>query len=137
MKKLYLIFLVFILVLLGCNNFAIKRFPSNERSSELIGIYTGTFDPPTNAHKEIMLMALEKYHVDQLNIYINVSGTKDFKTSYLERLEMINGMLGAKASRVKIQPVLQENKEDVIAKVDTDVHTVQFSGQDSFDTMLT
>lgn len=138
------IFLLLITLTVSCcSQLDIRRIPSNDTSTtnpiskELIGIYTGTFDPPTNAHKAIMLLAIEKYHVDQLYIYVNISGTKDFKTSYLEREAMISGMLGKNISKVKIIPVLQENKELVIAAVDEGpgIQTLQFSGQDSFDTM--
>lgn len=133
-----------ILTAMSCSRLEIRRIPSDDSASmtqatskELIGIYTGTFDPPTNSHKKIMMLAIEKYHVNQLYIYVNISGTKDFKTSYLEREAMIAGMLGKNSSKVKIMPVLQENKESVIAAVDegAGVQTLQFSGQDSFDTM--
>jgi nicotinic acid mononucleotide adenylyltransferase len=137
------LFLFLTILATSCSQFDIRRLPSDENSylsphaKTIIGIYTGTFDPPTNAHKEIMNLAIEKYHVNQLYIYINVSGTKDFKTSFQEREAMVSGMLGKNSTRVKIMPVLQENKELVIASVDKDpgIQTIQFSGQDSFDTM--
>lgn len=143
MMKLTAFLLLITLAVTSCSQLDIRRTPSDENSTnnaiskELIGIYTGTFDPPTNAHKEIMTLAIEKYHVNQLNIYINISGTKDFKTSYQEREAMISGMLGKHSSKVKIIPVLQENKEAIIAAVDEapGIQTIQFSGQDSFDTM--
>jgi nicotinic acid mononucleotide adenylyltransferase len=144
MMKLSTFLFLIALTATSCSQFDVRRIPSDDSSSttqttskELIGIYTGTFDPPTNSHKKIMMLALEKYHVNQLNIYVNISGTKDFKTSYLEREAMIAGMLGKNFSKVKIMPILQENKEDVIAAIDEGpgIQTLQFSGQDSFDTM--
>lgn len=144
MMKISAFLFLIVLTVTSCSQFDIRRIPSDESSAttqtisqELIGIYTGTFDPPTNSHKAIMMLAIEKYHVNQLYIYVNVSGTKDFKTSYLEREAMISGMLGKNFSKVKIMPILQENKEDVISAVDESpgIQTIQFSGQDSFDTL--
>ncbi len=104
-------------------------------SKEAVGIYTGSFDPPTNAHKKIMTQGLENYPITKLLIFVNVSGSKDFKTSFAERREMILGMLGPYADRVEVRPILRENVNETMEDINKKTNTVQFIGQDSFEAL--
>ncbi|MBY0414838.1 MAG: hypothetical protein K2Q18_11760 [Bdellovibrionales bacterium] len=124
------LFTILLLLTLGCSHW--KRGPA-QVDRPLVGIYTGSFDPPTNAHKNIMLMASEKYPLDELYIFVNVSGSKDFKTSFNERKEMIEGMFAGSGKKIRVVAILQENKNEVIENISSRFNTVQFIGQDSFE----
>lgn len=104
-------------------------------SVETVGIYSGSFDPPTLAHKEIMKLSLKQDNLKTLYIFVNVSGTKDYKAAFSEREAMINSMMGVDASKIKIVPSLQENKNDIITKMSSDKNKkiLLYIGQDSFE----
>lgn len=120
-------------------NFSLEIFAAHNdsRSIRPIGVYSGSFDPPTIAHKKIMELALENYNLDKLYIFVNVSGPKDFKASFSEREAMIKSMLGEKANKIKLVPVLQENKDSALNQIQetTKSKVIKFIGQDSFETL--
>ncbi len=129
-------------LLSSCSPLNVLRNPAqgvnetiSQTSSDVFGIYTGSFDPPSNAHKKIMTQALDNYPIKKLLIFVNVSGSKDFKSSFAERRAMILGMLGLDADRVEVRPILRENVNETMEAINKMAKTIQFIGQDSFEAL--
>lgn len=58
-----------------------------------IGVYSGTFDPPTLAHNHIIRSSITYLKLDKLYIFVNKNGEKSYKCSAKQRVEMLENML--------------------------------------------
>ena len=74
-----------------------------ERHSDIkIGLYSGTFDPPTKAHNAVIRCAIKNLNLERLYIFVNKNGEKNYKCSSVERVEMLKRMLKDIEDRVVI-----------------------------------
>lgn len=117
--------------------FCAHRFLS-ANNSQLIGVYSGSFDPPTMAHHKIILAALQEQQFDQLIIYVNQFGKKPYQANPLERKKMLEIMLEDQADSISV--IIQSNPDKRI-----DYRNIQGSdhrlaliiGEDSYFKRLT
>ena len=77
---------------------------------EGVGLYVGSFDPPTMAHREIVLNAALKANLKNIYISVNRGGkhsSKDYRWSLGERISMVRSMLRDVSVRVVVleQPI--------------------------------
>lgn len=82
---------------------------------EGVGLYIGSFDPPTQAHREIVLRSALKANLRTIYISVNRGGkhsSKDYRWSLGERISMVRAMLRSASIRVV---VLQEPMEGRVA----------------------
>lgn len=75
-----------------------------------VGLYVGSFDPPTMAHREIALRAALKANLKSLYISVNRGGkhsSKDYRWSLGERISMVRSMLRDTSIRIVVleQPI--------------------------------
>ena len=91
--------------------------PKLESSQKLMAIYTGSFDPPTKAHKEIILKSLEKGQFDQFIVYVNQFGKKKYKASVEDRKKMLEIMLKDHLDKVAITIQTQGDKRTDFRKL--------------------
>lgn len=110
-----------------------------------IGVYWGTFDPPTQAHFNIMQNAIIQGKLDKLIVVINDNtGPKHYYTPGYDRATMIRKMLWNSDTKSPIE-LMKKNHIEIIVqtddyKVDTkliekmnkDAWVVPVVGQDSF-----
>jgi cytidyltransferase-like protein len=107
-----------------------------------IGLYWGTFDPPTLAHLNVMLTAIEQGDLDRLIVVVNDnSGPKHYHTPGVSRAQMIIKMLLEHANnqtikKVPIEIMVQNDHfkidEKLIGKLHPGSTVVPVVGQDSF-----
>lgn len=98
-----------------------------------VAFYGGSFDPPTKAHIAIMRAAMEKAPENKLVVFVNAKyGTKDYFTSFEQRVEMIRAGLGKDAAKVEIladweigyealMPSLREKHREVYEFIGEDI----------------
>lgn len=103
-----------------------------------VGIYWGTFDPPTLAHLNIMLQAIEQGELDKLVVVINnKSGYKHYHTPGVDRLIMIRQMLLHSVAAEQINIVIQNDTQkygvEEISQIFEDDRIIPVVGQDSFE----
>lgn len=67
-----------------------------------VGYFIGSFDPPTLAHKESVLRAMEAHDLEKVYITVNHNTAKDYYTSVDERIDMLRILLKDQADRVFI-----------------------------------
>ena len=105
-----------------------------QASFGVVGVYTCSCDPVTNAHLAIMRAAVSEFDVEKLFVMVNASGTKVFKSSAKERIGLIRQGLGPEAmARVELFPVHQKNKNSVIAGLAVEHGSlITFLGEDSY-----
>jgi len=99
MKRFFLFFLVLL--------FTHEQLRSDE--VRIIGVFSGSFDPPTTAHQKIILAALEKQRFDKLIIYVNQFGKKPYHADPSHRKKMLEIMLRDKADLVSV--IIQTNAD--------------------------
>lgn len=90
--------------------------PAAAQPGKEIGVYSGSFDPPTRAHLAIMETALRQYDLRRLYVLINFSSGKMLKASLREREEMLRLMTGKIAGRLVFLPVISPDEKFVIEK---------------------
>jgi nicotinic acid mononucleotide adenylyltransferase len=110
----------------------------NTRSEIKIGLYSGTFDPPTRAHEAIILTSIEKLKLDKLYIFVNKNDEKVYKCSILQRIEMLKCMLKDIKEKVVIIDQSSDNKhqEYLILKKIISEPIILITGQDSYERRL-
>jgi len=114
-------------------------------AKQKIGLYWGTFDPPTKAHFNIMLNAIKQGKLDKLIIVVNdLSGPKHYHTPGKDRAAMIRKMLWdnnhqqpiAIMQDTPIEIIVQTDNykvdDKLVAKMNEDAWVVPVVGQDSF-----
>jgi nicotinic acid mononucleotide adenylyltransferase len=74
--------------------------PSGEGTS--LGIYTGSFDPPTRLHLAIVRRSLKECRLDKVLIVMNADGEKRFKASLEERTAMLRAGLSGAIDKIDI-----------------------------------
>lgn len=77
-----------------------------------MGYYIGSFDPPTLAHKESIVKAMEEHHLEKVYVTVNHNTIKDYLTSVDERRDMLHILLKDYQDRVI---VLREPLEGRVA----------------------
>jgi phosphopantetheine adenylyltransferase len=77
-----------------------------------VGYYIGSFDPPTLAHKESIVKAMEEHHLEKVYVTVNHNTIKDYLTSVDERQDMLHILLKDYQDRVI---VLREPLEGRVA----------------------
>jgi len=68
----------------------------------MIGVYSGSFDPPTLAHYKIILAALEENHFDKFVIYVNQFGKKPYQADSAQRKKMLEVMLKDRGDTISV-----------------------------------
>lgn len=104
-----------------------------------IGIYSGTFDPPTKAHNTIIRSAIETLGLRKLYIFVNKNGDKHYKCSSHERVEMLQRMLSDIKEQVVIIAQSSENKRSdylMLKKILDDQKVIHIVGEDSYQRRL-
>lgn len=98
-----------------------------------MAIYSGSFDPPTLAHKAIVTKALS-IGIKKIYIILNTYGKKTFKASPKERLAMLNLMFANMQDRVKIseQHHLRKQKDYMFIKNMLNQPVALITGYDSY-----
>ncbi|HXF91069.1 MAG TPA: hypothetical protein VNJ29_03975, partial [Candidatus Nitrosotenuis sp.] len=89
------IFNSFVLIIIFITSCIVSNASSEvtENNNIKYAIYSGSFDPPTLAHKEIILQVLKQTGVKKLYIIVNSYNQKTFKASVEERMKMLELML--------------------------------------------
>ena len=103
--------------------------------SPIYGVYSGSFDPPTLAHRAIIQSSIEEQKLDKLFVLVNTSGSKDFRTSVGDRIEMLKSATGGLS--VEFIPVWQHEKDELTDRL-RETHQgsfYQFIGEDSFNNL--
>ncbi|MBL0941637.1 MAG: adenylyltransferase/cytidyltransferase family protein [Alphaproteobacteria bacterium] len=107
---------------------------ATEQSQPAKGVFWGSFDPPTLAHKEIILQALETFNLDKIIIVLNDFKSKSYHAPITDRTAMIKLMLYGLEEKVQ---VIAQN-ESAIADYQALKKTVSgtlyaIAGQDSYE----
>ncbi|MFH1619695.1 MAG: hypothetical protein ABIG11_07290, partial [bacterium] len=79
-----------------------------------VGVFGGSFDPPTLAHKEIIETAIDKYNLRKLYLLLNLGGQKNYKASASEREAMLRLMLGVRMEKITFIPLILTDKKNEI-----------------------
>lgn len=80
-----------------------------------IGIYAGTFDPPTNGHLWVMSRGAELF--DELNVVLAANPEKKTLLSVEERQEMLKKLTAETPGRIRVDTVEKEFLADFARKV--------------------
>lgn len=67
--------------LFTCFFFSLSLYGDNSKKETLmqnitVGIYSGTFDPPTNAHNHIIRSSLKNLNLKRIYVIVNKNGKK-------------------------------------------------------------
>ncbi len=102
------------------------------------GIYSGSFDPPTKAHNAIIRSALDNLRLDKLYIFVNKNGSKNYKCSSNERVEMVQRMLADLGDRVVVVAQESDNKRSdyFFIKKLLNEKIIHITGEDSYQRRL-
>ena len=105
--------------------------------TEGVGLYIGSFDPPTNGHREIVLRSALKANLKNVYISVNRGGknsSKDYRWGLGERLSMVRSMFRGASIRVV---VLAEPVEGRVALAHqlTELHKKPLRGIFGADTL--
>ncbi|MFH1618371.1 MAG: hypothetical protein ABIG11_00545 [bacterium] len=110
--------------------------PSYGADKPRLGFYSGSFDPPTIAHKAIIESACARYSLDKMILFVNKSGSKNYTSSIYERAQMLSLMLPGLKDRTEIINVFSAEKIGYIREhVQSGRYGAVFSflGEDSFN----
>lgn len=109
----------------------------NEDSKRKVAIYSGSFDPPTRAHKEIVLQALDLGKFERLTVYVNQFGKKKYKASIEDRKKMLEIMLADYSDKVSIAVQSHGDKRTDFRKLrGVNNHLTLIIGEDSYQKRL-
>jgi len=98
-----------------------------------MGVYSGSFDPPTRAHFALIRDSINRFHLEKIYVLVNQDGVKSYKTSVEERIEMLRQELQDLGARVEVVPILQKDKGEFLRKhAPIGAELYQFIGEDSF-----
>ena len=99
-----------------------------------IGIYSGTFDPPTLAHNNIIRSAIKHLNLDKLYIFVNKNGEKNYKCSARQRVEMLECMLNDIQDKVIIIDQCSDKKYQDYLMLKKCIHqpVINITGYDSY-----
>ena len=102
------------------------------------GIYSGSFDPPTKAHNAIIRSAIKNLALDKLYIFVNKNGSKNYKCSSKERVEMLQRMLSDLGDKVVIVAQESDNKRSDYLFIKKLLHEklIHITGEDSYQRRL-
>lgn len=67
----------------------------NETNGDMIGIFWGAFDPPTEAHQEIIRVSLQKIPLKKLFVVVNNNQYKKYTYSLSDRLKLMKQIIAA------------------------------------------
>lgn len=99
-----------------------------------VGVYSGSFDPPTTAHLSIILSALSTNELDKLVLYVNTRGNKKYKACANQRKEMLELMLRDYADRIFIYLQTVDDKRSDYRKIrGVNNKFVLIIGEDSYE----
>ena len=103
-----------------------------------IGIYSGTFDPPTKAHNAIIRSAIKNLGLEKLYIFVNKNGEKNYKCSSQERVAMLQLMLEDLQDKVVIIAQASDNKRSdyLMIKKILNQKIIHITGEDSYQRRL-
>ena len=102
------------------------------KNTRLIGVYSGSFDPPTLAHYKIILEGIKKHSFDKLFLYVNRYGKKSYKASLIERKKMLEIMFSQHKDLISV--VFQNNNDKRIdyRNIRGDCMLALIIGEDSY-----
>lgn len=98
-----------------------------------VGLYSGSFDPPTLAHNEVISTAMRELQLDKFIVYVNKYGRKSYKAGAEERKKMLEIMLQDKADRVSvIVQSAHDKRSDYLNLLVPDQKLILVVGEDSY-----
>lgn len=101
-----------------------------------IGLYIGSFDPPTLAHRAAVLEAIRHFGLAKVYITVNHSTDKDFNASMAERIRMLQLLFADYGDRIVILREPLEGRREfaryVLERYPLD-HLVGIFGEDTFE----
>ena len=110
-------------------------FHSVTAFAKKIGVYTGSFDPPTRAHEAIVRRGMSQYSIDEMVVFVNAtSDVKNFNAGVDDRMQMVKSMFPDLGAKVVVKPIFQETKNlqiEELARYRDEIY--QFVGEDSFE----
>lgn len=104
-----------------------------------IGLYSGTFDPPTKAHNAIIRNAIQNLKLERLYIFVNKNGGKQYKCSSEERVAMLKRMLKDIEDKVVIIAQASDSKREdykMIKNILIKDKVIHIVGEDSYERRL-
>lgn len=110
----------------------------NQSDKKSIGIYWGTFDPPTLAHANIIETSIEQFNLSKIIVVINddTKTGKTYKSPGKMRLAMLLSMI-SDSQKDKISIVRQTDNFSVsykdVKSIYADEYIFAIVGQDSFE----
>lgn len=105
-----------------------------QQSQPAKGVYWGNFDPPTLAHKEIILQALETLQLEKIFIVVNDFKSKSYNATINDRTAMIKLMLYGLEEKVQVIAQNESAKADYqTLKKAASGKLYAIAGQDSYD----
>lgn len=108
----------------------------NPAFADSIALYSGSFDPPTLAHRGLIVKVDRSFKIDRFIILVNnTSDVKKFKASTADRIAMMQLLFKDYAGRIEINPIDQNDKnafsEKLLSRGKDQIYRV--IGQDSFE----
>ena len=110
-------------------------FHAKANSNARIAIYTGSFDPPTFAHKQLIVESIQRLNLNKLYIMVNTySDEKNYKTSADERVYMVKTMLDEYKDKIIIlkQNSYNKGRDLQFIRSITNEPMIQITGEDSY-----
>ncbi|MFT6254987.1 MAG: nicotinic acid mononucleotide adenylyltransferase [Granulosicoccus sp.] len=105
--------------------------------TEGVGLYIGSFDPPTQGHREIVLRSALKANLKNVYISVNRGGknsSKDYRWSLGERLSMVRSMFRDTSIRVVVLAEPLEGRVALAHQI-TELHKKPLRGIFGADTL--
>jgi nicotinate-nucleotide adenylyltransferase len=128
-QHLFKAFLLFSLFIISIpQGFAVEENHSSK------GSYWGNFDPPTLAHKEIILQALETLKLEKIFIIVNDFKTNSYHAPIFDRIAMIKLMLYGLEEKIQVIAQNESAKADYrTIKKSVSGKLYAIAGQDSYE----
>ena len=142
MKYSLLLCSFYTVLVLSVSNISSYNNPFNDKHllyfNIKIGIYSGTFDPPTKAHNAIIRSAIQNLGLKKLYIFVNKTGEKNYKCSSQQRVEMLQLMLSDLQDKVIIIAQASDNKRSdyLMIKKILNQKIIHITGYDSYQRRL-
>ncbi len=115
------------------------------QASERIGVYKGTFDPPHNGHRDVILAAIESLNLDRIYVVPGVNQRhKPNANSYELRAQMAQLAFSDIPQVVYVEPyhlqILRESSDEgLISQLSVEnreSHLFQIMGTDAFERIV-
>jgi nicotinic acid mononucleotide adenylyltransferase len=141
-KHLSLLCSLYTIVALSNSDISSHNHINNDKhllySDVKIGLYSGTFDPPTKAHNAIIRSAIKNLGLERLYIFVNKNGEKNYKCSSQQRVKMLQLMLSDLQDKVVVVAQASDNKRSdyLMIKKILSQKIIHITGDDSYQRRL-